>query len=187
MHFTITIFCFPNLPWFVTCFNPFHVHVTKRIKEFLINKGKCSHGGILDSSRHHGAEGGINKDSTSPVFSPHHYLHKEAAHLAATATLRVLQDLRDEVGPKSFLRSEVNSCSLYSNSLQQCEKKEFERKEKWVRGTWINVFSFFLKTFMYSFVLKKPISFSLTLKPCKAITTAMDQVCYTACHDRSTD
>ncbi|RXN15629.1 von Willebrand factor A domain-containing 7-like protein [Labeo rohita] len=66
--------------------------------------GKCSHGGILDSSRHQGAEGGINKDSTSPLFSPHHYLHKEAAHLATTATLRVLQDLRDEVGNKSFLR-----------------------------------------------------------------------------------
>ncbi|XP_043119942.1 von Willebrand factor A domain-containing protein 7 [Puntigrus tetrazona] len=67
-------------------------------------QGKCSHGGILDSSRHQGAEGGINKDSTSPLFSPHHYLHKEAAHLATTATLRVLQDLRNEVGPKSFLR-----------------------------------------------------------------------------------
>ncbi|XP_052438590.1 von Willebrand factor A domain-containing protein 7 [Carassius gibelio] len=66
--------------------------------------GKCSHGGILDSSRHQGAEGGINKDSTSPLFSPHHYLHKEAAHLATTATLKVLQDLRNEVGPKSFLR-----------------------------------------------------------------------------------
>ncbi|XP_016132174.1 von Willebrand factor A domain-containing protein 7 [Sinocyclocheilus grahami] len=66
--------------------------------------GKCSHGGILDSSRHQGAEGGINKDSTSPLFSPHHYLHKEAAHLATTATLRVLQDLRNEVGPKSFFR-----------------------------------------------------------------------------------
>ncbi|KAL7879064.1 hypothetical protein AOLI_G00100380 [Acnodon oligacanthus] len=67
-------------------------------------KGKCSHGGVLDSSRHQGAEGGINKDSTSPLFSPHHYLHKEAAQLATTATLRVLRDLRDEVGPKSFLR-----------------------------------------------------------------------------------
>ncbi|KAF4101637.1 hypothetical protein G5714_018069 [Onychostoma macrolepis] len=66
--------------------------------------GKCSHGGILDSSRHQGAEGGINKDSTSPLFSPHHYLHKEAAHLATTATLRVLHDLHNEVGPKSFLR-----------------------------------------------------------------------------------
>ncbi|XP_072550642.1 von Willebrand factor A domain-containing protein 7 [Salminus brasiliensis] len=66
--------------------------------------GKCSHGGILDISRHQGAEGGINKDSTSPLFSPHHYLHKEAARLATTATLSVLQDLRDEVGPKCFLR-----------------------------------------------------------------------------------
>ncbi|XP_051512664.1 von Willebrand factor A domain-containing protein 7-like isoform X2 [Myxocyprinus asiaticus] len=66
--------------------------------------GKCSHGGILDSSRLQGAEGGINKDSTSPLFSPHHYLHKEAAFLATTATFRVLQDLRDEVGPMSFLR-----------------------------------------------------------------------------------
>ncbi|KAJ8280738.1 hypothetical protein GJAV_G00058410 [Gymnothorax javanicus] len=32
--------------------------------------GKCSHGGLLDSSRHQGAQGGINKDSTSPFFSP---------------------------------------------------------------------------------------------------------------------
>ncbi|KAK2847874.1 hypothetical protein Q7C36_009556 [Tachysurus vachellii] len=66
--------------------------------------GKCSHGGILDSSRHQAAEGGINKDSTSPFFSPHHFLHNEAAQLASKATLRVLRDLRDEVGPKNFLR-----------------------------------------------------------------------------------
>ncbi|XP_076138630.1 von Willebrand factor A domain-containing protein 7 [Alosa pseudoharengus] len=66
--------------------------------------GKCSHGGILDSSRHQGARGGINKDSTSPFFSPHHYLHAEAAKLATMATLMVLRDLRDIVEPKSFLR-----------------------------------------------------------------------------------
>ncbi|TRY93853.1 hypothetical protein DNTS_023771, partial [Danionella cerebrum] len=66
--------------------------------------GKCSHGGILDSSRRQGAEGGINKDSTSPMFSPHHFLHKEAAHLASMATLRVLRDLRNIVGSKSILR-----------------------------------------------------------------------------------
>uniref|UniRef100_A0AAZ3RLU8 von Willebrand factor A domain containing 7 n=1 Tax=Oncorhynchus tshawytscha TaxID=74940 RepID=A0AAZ3RLU8_ONCTS len=58
-------------------------------------QGKCSHGGVLDSSRHQGAKGGINKDSTSPLFSPHHYLHVEAARLATTATLTVLRDLRD--------------------------------------------------------------------------------------------
>ncbi|XP_033486681.1 von Willebrand factor A domain-containing protein 7 [Epinephelus lanceolatus] len=66
--------------------------------------GKCSHGGILDSSRHVGAKGGINKDSTSPIFSPHHYLHLEAARLATEATLSVLRDLRDTVGHKTFLR-----------------------------------------------------------------------------------
>nr|XP_057936998.1 von Willebrand factor A domain-containing protein 7 [Doryrhamphus excisus] len=67
-------------------------------------EGKCSHGGILDSSRSMGAKGGINKDSTSPVFSPHHYLHVEAAMLASEATLTVLRDLRDTVGHKAFLR-----------------------------------------------------------------------------------
>ncbi|KAJ7995232.1 hypothetical protein DPEC_G00242400 [Dallia pectoralis] len=67
-------------------------------------KGKCSHGGLLDFSRDQGAKGGINKDSTSPVFSPHHYLHVEAADLATMATLNVLRDLRDDVGHPSFLR-----------------------------------------------------------------------------------
>ncbi|KAL4647360.1 von Willebrand factor A domain-containing protein 7-like [Arapaima gigas] len=66
--------------------------------------GKCSHGGLLDSSRHHEAKGGINKDSTSPIFSPHHYLHTEAARLATVATMAVLLDLRDAVGASSFLR-----------------------------------------------------------------------------------
>ncbi|KAM4628348.1 von Willebrand factor A domain-containing protein 7 isoform 2-T2 [Polymixia lowei] len=67
-------------------------------------EGKCSHGGILDSSRHGGAKGGINKDSTSPLFSPHHYLHVEAARMATEATLTVLRDLRDTVGHTRFLR-----------------------------------------------------------------------------------
>ncbi|KAG8002177.1 von Willebrand factor A domain-containing protein 7 [Nibea albiflora] len=67
-------------------------------------QGKCSHGGILDSSRHMGAKGGINKDSTSSLFSPHHYLHAEAATLATEATLSVLRDLRDTVGHETFLR-----------------------------------------------------------------------------------
>uniref|UniRef100_A0A8C2ZQA2 von Willebrand factor A domain containing 7 n=1 Tax=Cyclopterus lumpus TaxID=8103 RepID=A0A8C2ZQA2_CYCLU len=65
--------------------------------------GKCSHGGILDGSRYMGAKGGINKDSTSPLFSPHHYLHMEASRLAMEATLSVLRDIRDTVGRKTFL------------------------------------------------------------------------------------
>ena len=51
-----------------------------------------------------GAKGGINKDSTSPLFSPHHYLHLEAARLASEATVAVLEDLRDTVGHAPFLR-----------------------------------------------------------------------------------
>ncbi|KAM8903729.1 von Willebrand factor A domain-containing protein 7 isoform 1-T2 [Spinachia spinachia] len=66
--------------------------------------GKCSHGGILDNSRYMGAKGGINKDSTSPLFSPHHYLHMEASKLALEATLSALRDISDSVGPKTFLR-----------------------------------------------------------------------------------
>ncbi|XP_061576207.1 von Willebrand factor A domain-containing protein 7 isoform X2 [Cololabis saira] len=66
--------------------------------------GKCSHGGILDTGQHLSARGGINKDSTSPLFSPHHYLHVEAATLATEATLAVLRDLKDTVGHKVFLK-----------------------------------------------------------------------------------
>uniref|UniRef100_A0A8C6TXZ4 von Willebrand factor A domain containing 7 n=1 Tax=Neogobius melanostomus TaxID=47308 RepID=A0A8C6TXZ4_9GOBI len=66
-------------------------------------QSKCSHGGVMDSSRALGAKGGINKDSTSPLFSPHHYLHKQAAQVATEATLAVLRDLRDTVGHKHFL------------------------------------------------------------------------------------
>ncbi|XP_075871301.1 von Willebrand factor A domain-containing protein 7 isoform X1 [Nelusetta ayraudi] len=66
--------------------------------------GKCSHGGILDQSRSLEAKGGINKDSGSPLFSPHHYLHQEAARLAGEATLSLLLDLRDTVSHKTFLR-----------------------------------------------------------------------------------
>ncbi|XP_041849823.1 von Willebrand factor A domain-containing protein 7 isoform X2 [Melanotaenia boesemani] len=67
-------------------------------------KGKCSHGGVMDISTFLSARGGINKDSTSPLFSPHHYLHVEAVTLATEATLTVLRDLKDTVGHKAFLK-----------------------------------------------------------------------------------
>lgn len=37
-----------------------------------MNVSKCSHGGKLDSSRYQGARGGINKESTSRIWSPHY-------------------------------------------------------------------------------------------------------------------
>ncbi|XP_039624589.1 von Willebrand factor A domain-containing protein 7 isoform X2 [Polypterus senegalus] len=65
--------------------------------------GKCSHGGIFDKSRHQSAKGGINKDTTSFLFSPHNYLHEDAAHLATLATVATLEDLWNAVGNEAFL------------------------------------------------------------------------------------
>ncbi|CAI9729749.1 Hypothetical predicted protein [Octopus vulgaris] len=50
------------------------------------NEGKCSHGGKFDNSRKETPSGGINKDSSNPVLSPHHYLHRTAAWAAIKAT-----------------------------------------------------------------------------------------------------
>ncbi|KAJ7317308.1 hypothetical protein JRQ81_003470 [Phrynocephalus forsythii] len=66
--------------------------------------GKCSHGGRFDDSRHREPRGGINKDSASYFFSPHHYLHSEAAALALEATKHFLEQLWREIGNKQFMR-----------------------------------------------------------------------------------
>ncbi|XP_028656080.2 von Willebrand factor A domain-containing protein 7 isoform X2 [Erpetoichthys calabaricus] len=66
--------------------------------------GKCSHGGIFDESRHQSAKGGINKDTASFLFSPHNYLHEDAAHLATLATVATLEDLWNAVGNEAFLK-----------------------------------------------------------------------------------
>ncbi|XP_067406908.1 von Willebrand factor A domain-containing protein 7 [Emydura macquarii macquarii] len=67
--------------------------------------GKCSHGGPLDSSRLQEPQGGINKDSSSPIFSPHHYLHGPAAALAREASLVFLRELRRDLAhDKRFMR-----------------------------------------------------------------------------------
>lgn len=45
--------------------------------------GKCRHGGIQDrGSQPVAVPGGINKESGSPEFSPHYFLHNNAARLA---------------------------------------------------------------------------------------------------------
>ncbi|CAC5403753.1 unnamed protein product [Mytilus coruscus] len=49
--------------------------------------GKCSHGGERDSSRVLHATGGINKETHSPIASPHYYLHRKAGLVATAATL----------------------------------------------------------------------------------------------------
>ncbi|XP_036624201.1 von Willebrand factor A domain-containing protein 7 isoform X1 [Trichosurus vulpecula] len=66
--------------------------------------GKCSHGGHFDRSSHDIPRGGINKDSTSPAFSPHHHLHPQAAQLALQASIQALNLLRGRLGDTGFSR-----------------------------------------------------------------------------------
>ncbi|XP_063613332.1 von Willebrand factor A domain-containing protein 7-like [Penaeus indicus] len=66
--------------------------------------GKCSHGGVLDDSSSVAAEGGINKDTASPCFSPHYHLHEQAAELAVQATVHYLNVLLDAVGNDKYRR-----------------------------------------------------------------------------------
>eukprot|EP00118_Oscarella_pearsei_P022328 m.255629 g.255629 ORF g.255629 m.255629 type:complete len:224 (+) comp40400_c0_seq1:629-1300(+) len=76
-----------------------------RVSGFASSRvGKCSHGGILDRTRDDAATGGINKDSTSPFFSPHFDLHATAARVAVAATRAFLDDVRAQVGDVAFLR-----------------------------------------------------------------------------------
>ncbi|XP_006875645.1 PREDICTED: von Willebrand factor A domain-containing protein 7 [Chrysochloris asiatica] len=66
--------------------------------------GKCSHGGHFDRSSSQPPRGGINKDSTSPGFSPHHELHLQAARLALLASIQVFSLLRSRLGDRGFSR-----------------------------------------------------------------------------------
>ncbi|XP_064606030.1 von Willebrand factor A domain-containing protein 7-like [Liolophura sinensis] len=58
----------------------------------LSEAGKCSHGGMYDSSRTFAATGGINKETSNPLFSPHHQLHAIAGQSAVKAAINLFQD-----------------------------------------------------------------------------------------------
>ncbi|XP_060095078.1 von Willebrand factor A domain-containing protein 7-like [Heteronotia binoei] len=49
-------------------------------------QGKCGHGGRNDVTQNYPPTGGINKETSEPLLSPHHHLHKKAAELAIQAT-----------------------------------------------------------------------------------------------------
>ncbi|XP_077017460.1 von Willebrand factor A domain-containing protein 7 isoform X2 [Tamandua tetradactyla] len=66
--------------------------------------GKCSHGGHFDPSSSQHPRGGINKDSASPGFSPHHMLHNQAAKLAFLASIQAFNLLRNRLGDRGFSR-----------------------------------------------------------------------------------
>ncbi|XP_076606906.1 von Willebrand factor A domain-containing protein 7-like [Chaetodon auriga] len=64
-------------------------------------QGKCSHGGVLDSTRIFEPKGGINKDT---LTSDHGHLHTDAANLAIAATSELLEDVRGAAGDRPFLQ-----------------------------------------------------------------------------------
>ncbi|XP_052020112.1 von Willebrand factor A domain-containing protein 7 [Apodemus sylvaticus] len=66
--------------------------------------GKCSHGGHFDPSSSQPPRGGINKDSTSSRFSPHHKLHPQAAEVALLASIEAFSLLRSRLGDRGFSR-----------------------------------------------------------------------------------
>ncbi|XP_021079138.1 von Willebrand factor A domain-containing protein 7 isoform X2 [Mesocricetus auratus] len=67
-------------------------------------RGKCSHGGHFDQSSSQPPRGGINKDSTSPSFSPHHKLHLQAVEVALLASIEAFSLLRSRLGDRGFSR-----------------------------------------------------------------------------------
>ncbi|XP_051043290.1 von Willebrand factor A domain-containing protein 7 isoform X2 [Phodopus roborovskii] len=67
-------------------------------------QGKCSHGGHFDQSSSQPPLGGINKDSTSPSFSPHHMLHLQAVEVALLASVQAFSLLRSRLGDRGFSR-----------------------------------------------------------------------------------
>ncbi|XP_069799856.1 von Willebrand factor A domain-containing protein 7 isoform X2 [Dendropsophus ebraccatus] len=109
-----------------------------------IAEGKCSHGGPFDDSRQRSARGGINKDTATAIFSPHHFLHEKAAGLALKASIKFLNELRAEVADRDMMRllgvsafpalsfvldttgsmgEEITSARLQSRSIIQRQRK----------------------------------------------------------------
>ena len=78
-------------------------------------RGKCSHGGFLDSTSDLSAKGGINKDSLNEKWSPHYYHHSAAAQMAEEATVDILQEIRKDINNDTlfgeFLGISVNAVS----------------------------------------------------------------------------
>ncbi|CAF4315283.1 unnamed protein product, partial [Adineta steineri] len=68
------------------------------------NVEKCSHGSVMDTTSHQVAIGGINKDTMTPLYSPHYHLHFDAAKLAIDATEQFFNDLRKDLGDRKFDR-----------------------------------------------------------------------------------
>ncbi|XP_076061138.1 von Willebrand factor A domain-containing protein 7-like [Oratosquilla oratoria] len=86
----------------------FYTYDDPDAQTFLLSKpstgGKCSHGGYFDTSALLEAVGGINKDTSSPCFSPHHHLHSKAVELAIEASDTYLSQILDVVQNDNYRR-----------------------------------------------------------------------------------
>ncbi|XP_037789699.1 von Willebrand factor A domain-containing protein 7-like [Penaeus monodon] len=86
----------------------YYQYVDEAASGFLVSKptdgGKCSHGGVLDDSSSAPAEGGINKDTASPCFSPHFHLHENTQKTDSQATDQYLKAILDAVGNEKYRR-----------------------------------------------------------------------------------
>lgn len=87
-------------PWSLVDTEP----LTRTCQISFLNLGKCSHGGRFDQSSSQPPRGGINKDSTSPSFSPHHKLHLQAAEVALLDSIKAFGLLRSRLGDGGFSR-----------------------------------------------------------------------------------
>lgn len=65
-----------------------------------LNPNKCNHGGPFDSLSDNGH--GINKDVLLCGYSPHNFLHPEAAATAKEATKLFIKDLKDTITPRQL-------------------------------------------------------------------------------------
>ncbi|CAF1359667.1 unnamed protein product [Adineta ricciae] len=88
---------------------------------------KCSHGSVMDKTSHQEAIGGINKDTMTPVYSPHFYLHLDAAKLAIDATERFFNDLRKDIGDDNFDR--LFAINPTDEQLEKAKKSLAEREQ----------------------------------------------------------
>jgi len=82
------------------------------LTSFSLVSGKCSHGGLLDTTSYRDPTGGINKDDIS---SSHGFLHQRAADMAINATIELLEDIRVATDNVTFLRYETIDLWYFSS------------------------------------------------------------------------
>lgn len=103
-----------------------------------LNLGKCSHGGVFDTSQDEPTKGGINKDAGFYLFSPHANLHQNAVDLAIKHTKHFFENIRSTIGDAEY--------SKFLNLIPS--KKQFRQTNVFTICSATNI-----KHFHYSYLL----------------------------------